>query len=477
MADLQSLPLNGTTVLVLEDEPLERRRFVAFLERQGADVTAVGDLASARRAAALLPHDFALLDVNLPDGLGPDLLREGVFSANTGVVVMTAEGGVAGAVEAMKLGALSYLTKPFENGELLLVFGQVRRERRARRLEQHRREDQTLTEGEVFFGTSLAGLRSQLDRILAADRRMESGLPPVLIQGETGSGKTLLARWLHRQGPRAEQPLVEVNCPALPETLAESELFGHERGAFTDARSARIGLFEAANGGTLFLDELSSLSLPIQAKVLKVIEDGSIRRLGGNRPIGVDVRVVAASNLDLREMVAAGRFREDLLHRLDLFRIQLPPLRERAADILPLAETLLARACRRHRLDPRPISEDGRRRLTAWPWPGNVRELTHEIERALVFEDGPLAFAQLERLPAGRAPASALPADEWFNPTFRFPESGFNLETAIDRIVDQALAQTDGNVSAAARLLGVSRDVVRYRIAGRASPAAPATGE
>jgi DNA-binding NtrC family response regulator len=471
MADDQNPPLNGASVLLVEDEPLLRRQLAAFLERQGADVTAVGDLAAARRSAALLPHDFALLDVNLPDGLGTDLLREGAFSANTGVVVMTSEGGVAGAVEAMKLGALSYLTKPFENGELLLVFGQVRRERRAKRLEQHRREDQDLAEGEVFFGTSLAGLRSILDRILAADRRMESGLPPVLIQGETGSGKTLLARWLHRQGPRAEQPLVEVNCPALPETLAESELFGHERGAFTDARSARIGLFEAANGGTLFLDELSSLSLPIQAKVLKVIEDGSIRRLGGNKSIPVDVRVIAASNLDLKDMVAAGRFREDLLHRLDLFRLQLPPLRARAADIVPLAETLLKRACRRHRLDPRPITEEGRRRLAGWPWPGNVRELTHELERALVFEDGPLAFTHLERLGAGH-PATSYPADEWFNAAFQFPESGFNLETAIDRIVDHALAQSGGNVSAAARLLGVSRDVVRYRIAGRSGGAA-----
>jgi DNA-binding NtrC family response regulator len=182
---------------------------------------------------------------------------------------------------------------------------------------------------------------------------------------------------------------------------------------------------------------------------------------------------MAASNLDLREMVAAGRFREDLLHRLDLFRLQLPPLRERATDILPLAETLLTRACRRHRLDPRPITEEGRRRLAAWPWPGNVRELTHEIERALVFEDGPLNFTHLERFASCRPSAASLPAGEWFNPAFKFPDGGFNLEAAIDRIVDHALGQTGGNVSAAARLLGVSRDVVRYRIAGRSSPAAP----
>lgn len=478
MTDSPTPSLTGTNVLVVEDEPLERRGIVAFLERQGADVTGVDTLAAARNAAASLPLDFVLLDVNLPDGLGTDLLREGVFSANTGVVVMTALGGVAGAVEAMKLGALSYLSKPFEKAELLLVFNQVRRERRTRRLEQHRRADEGGTDGDVFFGKALTELRTQLDRILAADRRLESGLPPVLILGETGTGKTLLARWLHRQGPRAEQPLVEVNCPALPETLAESELFGHERGAFTDARSARIGLFEAANGGILFLDELSSLSLPIQAKVLKVIEDGSIRRLGGNKPIPVDVRIIAASNRDLREMAAAGEFREDLFHRLNLFRLTLPPLRERTEDILPLAEMLLQRTCRRHRLELRAISEAGRERVRTWPWPGNVRELNHELERALVFEDGPLEFVHLQRRASATRPAaSPLPADEWFNPAFRFPDGGFSLETAIDRLVDHAMAQSGGNVSAAARLLGVSRDVVRYRLANRTDGGATPSGE
>ncbi len=464
---MQTFPLTDASVLIVEDEPLLRRRVAAFLERQGADVTAVADLASARQSSSSLPFDLALLDVNLPDGLGTDLLREGAFSPNCGVVVMTAEGGVAGAVEAMQLGALSYLTKPFELGELLLVFGRVRRDCRDRRLEQHRRQDVSLSEDEFFFGPALAPLRGQLEKVLAADRRLQSRLPPVLVLGETGTGKTTIARWLHEHGPRANQPLVEVNCPALPESLAESELFGHERGAFTDARSARIGLFEAANGGTLFLDELASLSPALQAKVLTVIEDGKIRRLGGNKSLPVDVRLIAASNRELKELVAAGQFREDLYHRLDLFRLQLPPLRARPEDIVPLAETLLKRVCRRHRLSARPISDEGRRRLARWPWPGNVRELAHEIERALVFEEGPLAFTQLERLTGAGAEPGTPPPSEWLNERFRFPESGFSLDAAIDRLVQHALAQANGNVSAAARILGVSRDVVRHRLVGR----------
>ena len=188
---------------------------------------------------------------------------------------------------------------------------------------------------------------------------MRERLPPVLIQGETGTGKTTVARCLHRQGPRASQPLVEVNCSALPETLAESELFGHERGAFTDARTARMGLFEAANGGTLYLDELPSLSAPMQAKVLTAIEDRKIRRVGGTREIPVDVRIIAATNRDLKLLVTEGRFREDLFHRLDLFRLHMPPLRERGDDILKLAEALLAQLYQRHRVPRKAISESG----------------------------------------------------------------------------------------------------------------------
>jgi DNA-binding NtrC family response regulator len=258
---------------------------------------------------------------------------------------------------------------------------------------------------------------------------------------------------------------VEVNCSALPESLAESELFGHERGAFTDAKATRLGLFEAAGGGTLLLDEVPSLSLGLQSKVLTAIEDRTIRRVGGTKPIAVDVRIVAASNRNLKEAVAQGQFREDLYHRLDLYRLNVPPLRERGEDILKLAERMVERLCRRQRLPVKTVAPVGRRRLLAYHWPGNVRELAHELERAIVFEDGTeLGFPQLG--PGGDEPSTAGPPPklDWLNPEYDF--SGFSLESAIDRFVQVALQKTNGNVSAAARLLNVPRDYIRYRLYG-----------
>src|SRR2546426_4007777 len=245
-----------------------------------------------------------------PDGRATDWWRGKNLPADGGTIVMTAEGGVNGAVEAMRLGALDYLVKPFDLAELPLVIGWARQTKQTARVDEHRRRE--APERAFFFGGSLAALENQLDKIIAADNRMQERLSPVLIQGETGTGKTTVARWLHQQGPIASQPLVEVNCSALPETLAESELFGHERGAFTDARTARMGLFEAAHGGTLFLDELPSLSMSLQAKLLSTIEDHKIRRLGGNKEIPVDVRIIAATNKNLKQFVATGQFREDL---------------------------------------------------------------------------------------------------------------------------------------------------------------------
>ena len=436
-----------------------RKRVTALLERLGVEVSAADNLQGARRLISAMSFDFALLDVNLPDGLGTDLLRQGLLK-DTAVIVVTAHGGVAGAVEAMRLGAMDYLVKPFEPEELPLVLERARRSRQQERVVAHRRTGRA--EDGFFFGDSLKPLEAQLEKILSADRRLGGPLPPVLIQGETGTGKTALARWLHEHGPRAAGELLEVNCSALTESLAESELFGHERGAFTDARTARMGLFEAAQGGTLFLDELPSLSSSLQAKVLTAIEDRKIRRVGSNKAISVDTRIIAATQYDLKERAAQGLFREDLYHRLDLFRLQIPPLRDRGEDIVAMAEWLLKGLALKHHLPLRKISSGGRERLLSYLWPGNVRELVHELERSLVFEESQeLSLSHLPGPLKGNPPAND---PEWLKPGFTFPESGFSIEDAVNHFIQLALNQSANNVSAAARLLGVPRDYVRYRL-------------
>jgi DNA-binding NtrC family response regulator len=449
----------GSEILLLEDDPTLRKRLAAYLRTIGAEVSEATRIDEARRLAQAIRFDFALIDLHLPDGEALTLLREGVFSENTGVVVMTAFGGVVKAVEAMRLGAGDYLAKPFEPEELPLAFLRCHEERTANRREQHRLETGGADDS-LFFGHSLAAVRTQLDAILAAERRLTGRLPAVLIEGETGTGKSALARWLHRQGPRAAQPFLTVNCAALPEHLVESELFGHERGAFTDAKQARLGLFEAADGGTLFLDEIGALAAPVQAKVLLAVEDGRIRRLGASKELTVDVRIIAASNLPLQELARAGKFREDLYHRLNLLHVTLPPLRERGADLLVLARHLLKGIAGRHGFKGLAITPEGARRLQAQPWPGNVRELAHELERAVIFGAGePLDFLHL---PSGEKTT----ATPWRNPAWSVPESGFSLDAAVNEFIADALRASGGNISAAARRLGVTRDFLRYRLDG-----------
>ena len=461
MADASPLS-PGCEILLLEDDAVLRKRIAAHLRASGAEVSEATRIEEARRLLQNARFDFALIDLHLPDGEALELLRTGAFSENTGVVVMTAFGGVKKAVEAMRLGAGDYLTKPFEPDELPLAFARCRSIRGARRRDEHRTRGTSSTTSDLFFGHSLDTIHAQLDTILATERRLERQLPPVLIEGETGTGKSALARWLHRQGPRAAQPLISVNCAALPDTLVDSELFGHERGAFTDAKQARIGLFEAADGGTLFLDEIGTLAAATQAKVLTAVEEGKIRRLGSNKEISIDVRLLAASNQPLTALVQKGVFRDDLYHRLNLLHLTLPPLRERGSDILALARHLLEPLATRHRLPALKISAQGEARLLAYRWPGNVRELAHELERAIIFSSGPLLdFAHLETGDTRQSlQANGI---DWRNPAWRLPEEGFALDDVISALIDDALRETGGNVSAAARRLGVTREFLRYR--------------
>jgi DNA-binding NtrC family response regulator len=448
----------GCEILLLEDDAVLRSRLAAHLRAAGASVTETGRLEEVRRLTREIAFDFAVLDLHLPDGEALALVREKIFSENTIVVVMTAFGGVKKAVEAIRLGAGDYLAKPFEPEELVFAFLRCRRDRSAARRETHLTA--TRAADELFFGQSLAGVRAQLDTILAMDRRVGQKLPPILVEGETGTGKSALARWLHRQGPRADRPLIIVNCAALPDELIESELFGHERGAFTDARQARMGLFEAADGGTLFLDEIGALPSSAQAKILLAIEDGIIRRLGSTKEIAIDARLIAASNRPLRDLVAAGKFREDLFHRLDLLPVTLPPLRERGSDVAAIAQHLLVAIGARHHRPGLHITPAGAARLQAQVWRGNIRELAHEIERAVIFSSGgPLDFAHL-------APAHESAAPTWRNPAWTLPESGFSLDRVVNDLIAEALRSTGENVSAAARRLGVTREFIRYRLEG-----------
>ncbi|MFO7724977.1 MAG: sigma-54 dependent transcriptional regulator [Oceanipulchritudo sp.] len=459
--------LKGRQILLLEDETLLRKSLVSYLESKGATVFPAATIAEAVRIRDSSELDFALLDINLPDGNGLDLLDQPGFSSNTHLVIMTAEGGIRTAIEAVKRGAGDYLSKPFEPEELPMIFSRLERESAQIRKEEFEREARNDPAKSLFMGQRLQAVQSQLDKILSADRRLGSALPPVLIEGETGTGKSTLARWLHANGPRKEAPLIEINCSSLPESLAESELFGHERGAFTDARKERIGLFEAADGGSLFLDEIASLSPAIQAKILTAIEDRRIRRLGGNANRAIDVRLIAASLHPLARLVEEGSFREDLYHRLNLLHLRIPPLREFPDDLPPLARHILDGLRKRYRLPDVDIPAQGMERLMTCKWPGNVRELMHELERAIIFNDsGSLSLEHLGPVPetGGHSPG---PPD-LLNPRWEIPEKEFNFEEALKKltseVIEKALAIEDGNISAAARRLGVPRDFIRYRI-------------
>jgi DNA-binding NtrC family response regulator len=450
-------------VLIVDDEVLWRRQLEDELEEAGHHVTGVGALAEARRLLAELSFDWILLDVNLPDGSGLEFLRKEKVEASMGVIVMTAEGGVEAAVEAMRHGAVDFLPKPFEPEELPLVLARAFSQRRADRLQRHERSGPGKTTREFFFGPHHAPLRSRLEKILAADERLAARLPPLLLLGETGTGKSALARWIHAQGPRARGPFVEVNCAALPENLVEAELFGHEKGAFTDARTDRLGLFEAASGGTLFLDEVGSLTLSHQAKLLTAVEEFSIRRVGGRTARPVDCRLIAATLDDLPKAVKEGRFREDLFHRLSLLVLELPPLRSHPKAAPETAQFLLQGLLQRYRLPPVELDEEALKDIAAQPWAGNVRELSHELERALIYSPpGELCWTpRADRSGGGEAAGLR-------NPAWRLPEDGFALEEELSKLeqtlIEEALADAGGNVSAAARRLGVARDFLRYRV-------------
>jgi DNA-binding NtrC family response regulator len=456
--------LKGKEVLLLEDDLLLGKRIEAFLCGLGMEVTRVESCSHAQSALQEMFFDFALFDLNLPDGESLSLLKNGYIPENTLCILMTGEGGVKSAVESIRLGAADYISKPFDIEELPLVFQQAQANLKNKRLVEHEERERKEKADMLFFGGAFAEDLEQLNKILAADSRLTANLPPLLIDGPTGAGKSTYAQWIHANGPRKEQPFVALNCSAISENLVESELFGHEKGAFTDAVKSRIGLFEAADQGTLFLDEVASLSLAAQAKLLLAIESGKIRRVGGSKDLSTNVRIIAAANQDLRKMITEGQFREDLFHRLDLLRISIPPLSRRGKDLPKLADHFLKALAQKYRLPKPQMDESFQKYLCNHSWPGNIRELLHELERSLVLcEPGNKLSLAKHAFPAVTN-LEQNGATDWLNENFIFPEKGFDLEQEILRFIQLGVNQANGNVTAAARLLGVPRDYLRYRL-------------
>ncbi len=455
-------PLKNRTVLIVEDEPLLRKRLLSLLLQEEASAQGVESISEAEGLLEQSDFDLVLLDINLPDGNGLDLLRRHRFGSSTSVVVMTAQGGVESAVEAMKLGAEDYLVKPFDPFQLPLIFRRCRERRDGRRLREHEIRQSAVLADEFYFGSGLEWIHRDLDRILEMDRRVAGRPAPVLVVGETGVGKSTLARRLHHHGPRADRSFVELNCATLTPTLIESELYGHERGAFTDAREGRIGLFEAADGGTLFLDEISSLPLSAQAKLLTAIEEGVIRRVGGNERIEVNVRLIAASLDQLEARVADGSFRADLFHRLNVLKIEIPPLRDKPEDILPLVEHLLKRLKAKYRVPGATITDVGKNLrvpIVAEQWNFPIRTRT-PIDP---FGCGCAQLRATDQRSPGIGAGRRLAA-------LGLAVSGYRVfigggDHAYDPFGLSNWA--GGNVSAAARLLRVEADYIRYRLERR----------
>jgi two-component system response regulator AtoC len=443
----------GARILVLDDDDLIREVVTTRLARQGYAVSSASTIAEARRAMAGAHPDAALLDIRLPDGDGTQLLQELAEEGDVPCIMMTAHATVASAVEALKLGAQDYVEKPFSIERLEATLAATLERTRLRREVRALRKQRGLS-GDVI-GSSPA-MRQALE---LAERVAPAGSATVLLLGETGTGKGVMARLIHRLSPRADGPFVNVTCSALAETLMESELFGHEKGAFTDARSLKRGLVEVAAGGTLFLDEIGELSLGVQSKLLRFIEDRTFRRVGGTEDLQVDVRIVAATNRRLEDEVAEGRFRADLFYRLRVLPIELPPLRHRASDIPLLATAFIERFNAEFGKRVDGLSAEALAMLHQHSWPGNVRELLNVIERAVLLTEGRAISPEV--LPpeiSHSGPAAERPG------AFELGPEGVDLDRLERDLLMEALSRAEGNRTEAGRLLGLSRHQIRNRL-------------
>jgi DNA-binding NtrC family response regulator len=443
-------------VLIVEDEEKLRRVLSLHLESKGFETIPAATAEEALRAAP--QAQLVLTDLRLPGMDGLELLESlQRLNARLPVVVMTAFSSVETAVEAMKKGAADFLPKPFSLDHLDAVIS------KALEVQQLREENTRLREelGRRYRLDNIVGTGPKMQDILAAVMRVAPTRTTVLLCGESGVGKDLIARAIHYHSPRASQPFVKINCTTIPENLMESELFGYEKGAFTGAVAARPGKFEQADKGTVFLDEIGDVPPSVQVKLLRVLQDREFERLGSNRTRQIDVRVIAATNADLRRALEEGNFREDLYYRLNVFPITIPPLRERREDIPLLAERFLRRFASESGSRVTAISPEAMRKLVDYHWPGNVRELENVIERSLLYADGPVLEPDHIRLDyAPRRNANGLHAAS----ADGFLPEGVTLEQYEQQLIREALRRAGGNKSQAARLLGLTRNALRYRL-------------
>ena len=440
------------TILVVDDEPLIRWTLSERLSQDGHVVVEAG---TARAALARFGPDvdLVLLDYKLPDSDGLQVLRAmKAADADVPVILLTAFSSIETAVEAMKQGAYHYANKPFNLDELALVVQKALETTRLRRevksLRASRSEPYAINRI-VGESAPMVGLKALLQKVAA------SPASTVLLRGESGTGKDLAAKTIHYGSERAPKPFMNITCSALPDALLESELFGHERGAFTDARQQKIGLLESAEGGTVFLDEIGEMVPALQAKLLRFLEEKAFKRVGGSGDVRVDVRIIAATNRDLEDAVRKGSFREDLYYRLNVMQITMPSLRDHAADVPLLVTHYIDLFNREFCKTIRGATPETLALLKTYRWPGNIRELRNAIERAMLLAEGEWITPDL--LPVTPARAATVQ-------TMELPEDGINLETLERELLVQALRRTAGNQTRAAALLGLNRDQIRYRI-------------
>jgi two-component system response regulator AtoC len=458
--------MSGSTVLIVDDERTLARAVKAFLAQAGYEAEVANDAEQAIELLPTLRPDVIFADVRLPGMSGIDLLRRiQEFDPAIPVIIMTAYGSIEGAVEAVKLGAFDYMKKPVDLEELKLLADRARETALMKQeLSYYRRRAASeLPAGVLGNSPAIRAVMEQVRQVAAL-----SETPPVLITGETGTGKGLVARTLHSSGPRVGKPFIDVNCTALPASLMEAELFGYERGAFTDAKESKLGLFEAAEGGFLLLDEVGDLEPSLQGKLLGAIEERTVRRVGGLRDRKIDVRILAATNRDLEQEVQQGRFRSDLYFRLAVILLHLPPLRERGEDALILAEHFLRRFSAKYGKDVRRIDARAREVLLAYPWPGNIRELSHVIERAVLWSrDNTIDVEHLSLTTPLRADTDG--QEPAFPPRSSLPTptelpSGVDLTHWERTMIERAMRDAGGNQTKAAQRLGITRDTLRYRL-------------